>query len=101
MAFAFSLSVCSRWRHDSACHAVAGLVWRVAGETDSEADDSEYEDEEDYIPPGHARVTWCAASNAACVPHAQDALQGIFVCMAGSEVAAALETGSTVSNASQ
>lgn len=36
-----------------------GLVWRVAGETDSEnEDDSEYEDEEDYVPPGHASVTW-------------------------------------------
>ncbi len=30
----------------------AGLVWRVAGETDSEAEDSEYEDEEDHVPAG-------------------------------------------------
>ncbi len=29
-----------------------GLVWRVAGETDSEAEDSEYEDEEDHVPAG-------------------------------------------------
>lgn len=36
-----------------------GLVWRVAGEMDSEnEDESEYEDEEDYVPPGHASVTW-------------------------------------------
>jgi hypothetical protein len=59
------LPTCSHFCHDSSCHGVAGLVWRVAGETDSEADDSEYEDEEDYIPPGHARVTWCAAPAAA------------------------------------
>jgi hypothetical protein len=82
--------------YDPSCHAGAGLVWRVAGETDSEADDSEYEDEEDYIPPGHARVTWCASVTAARVPHVQAALQGIFVCMAGSGVAAAVETGSRV-----
>lgn len=40
-----------------------GLVWRVAGETDSEAEDSEYEDEEDFVPAGHASVTWCVLIN--------------------------------------
>ena len=57
----------------------------MAGETDSEADDSEYEDEEDYIPPGHASVTWCGtpctcASCPAAFLHA----------LAGSGVAAAV-----------
>ena len=42
----------------------AGLVWKVAGETDSEADDdSEYESEDGFVPAGHATVAWLRHKN--------------------------------------
>ncbi len=43
----------------------AGLVWRVAGETDSESDESEYEDEEDHVPAGCASVSWLRSGEVA------------------------------------
>ena len=33
-------------------------MWRVAGDTDSDDDESEYESEEAHLPAGQASVSW-------------------------------------------